>query len=133
MLNGALGGLVAITAEPLLPSPFLAIVIGGIGGAIVVFGSQLLIKIKIDDVVGAIPVHLFAGIWGTLAVVLSNPDASLGSQLIGIASVNIFVFIASFIVWFAMKQSVGIRISEEAEKLGTDKVEIGVTAYMIRD
>ena len=133
MLNGALGGLVAITAEPLMPSPFLAIVIGGIGGAIVVFGSQLLIKLKIDDVVGAIPVHLFAGVWGTLAVVLSNPDASLGSQLIGIFAVNIFVFVASFIVWFAMKQSVGIRISEEAEKLGTDKVEIGVTAYMIRD
>ena len=80
MLNGALGGLVAITAEPLMPSPFLAIVIGGIGGAIVVFGS-LLIKLQIDDVVGAIPVHLFAGIWGTLAVVISNPDASLGAQI----------------------------------------------------
>jgi len=124
---------VAITAEPLMPSPFLALIIGGVGGTIVVFGSQLLIKLKIDDVVGAIPVHLFAGIWGTLAVVISNPDASLGSQLIGIFAVNIFVFIASFIIWFAMKQSVGIRISEEAEKLGTDKVEIGVTAYMIRD
>jgi Amt family ammonium transporter len=133
MLNGALGGLVAITAEPLMPSPFLAIVIGGISGAIVVYGSQLLIKLQIDDVVGAIPVHLFAGIWGTLAVVISNPDTSLGSQLIGIFAVNIFVFITSFIVWFVMKQSVGIRISEEAEKLGTDKIEIGVTAYMIRD
>ena len=98
-----------------------------------VYGSQFLIKLQIDDVVGAIPVHLFAGIWGTLAVVLSNPDASLGSQLIGIFAVNIFVFIASFIVLFAMKQLVGIRISEQAEKLGTDKVEIGVTAYMIRD
>ena len=133
MLNGALGGLVAITAEPLLPSPFLSIVIGGIGGAIVVFGSQLLIKFKIDDVVGAIPVHLFAGIWGTLAVILSNVEASLGAQLIGIASVNIFVFLLSFIVWYTMKKTMGIRISEEAEKLGTDKVEIGVTAYMIRD
>ena len=133
MLNGALGGLVAITAEPLMPSPFLTIIIGGIGGAIVVFGSQLLIKLKIDDVVGAIPVHLFAGIWGTLAVVLSNAETSLGAQLIGIASVNIFVFLASFIVWYTMKKTMGIRISEEAEKLGTDKVEIGVTAYMIRD
>ena len=133
MLNGALGGLVAITAEPLMPSPFLAIIIGGIGGAIVVFGSQLLAKLKIDDVVGAIPVHLFAGIWGTLAVVISNPDASLGSQIIGILSVNIFVFVASFIVWYIMKKTAGIRISEEAEKLGTDKVEIGVVAYMIRD
>ncbi len=133
MLNGALGGLVAITAEPLMPSPFLAIIIGGIGGAIVVFGSQLLAKLKIDDVVGAIPVHLFAGIWGTLAVVISNPDASLVSQIIGILSVNIFVFVASFIVWYIMKKTAGIRISEEAEKLGTDKVEIGVVAYMIRD
>jgi Amt family ammonium transporter len=133
MLNGALGGLVAITAEPLMPSPFLAIIIGGIGGAIVVFGSQLLAKLKIDDVVGAIPVHLFAGIWGTLAVVLSNPDASLGSQIIGILSVNIFVFVVSFVVWYIMKKTAGIRISQEAEKLGTDKVEIGVVAYMIRD
>ena len=133
MLNGALGGLVAITAEPLMPSPLLAIIIGGIGGAIVVFGSQLLIRLKIDDVVGAIPVHLFAGIWGTIAVVISNPDASLGSQLLGILAVNIFVFITSFIVWYVMKQLIGIRISQEAEKLGTDKVEIGVTAYMIRD
>ena len=133
MLNGALGGLVAITAEPLMPTPLLAIIIGGIGGAIVVFGSQLLIKLKIDDVVGAIPVHLFAGIWGTFAVVISNHDASILSQLIGILAVNIFVFSASFVVWFIMKSTIGIRISKEAEKLGTDKVEIGVTAYMIRD
>lgn len=76
---------------------------------------------------------MFAGIWGTLAVVLSNAEASLGAQLIGIASVNIFVFLVSFIVWYIMKKTMGIRISAEAEKLGTDKVEIGVTAYMIRD
>tara|TARA_Y100000590_G_scaffold441610_1_gene568605 strand:+ start:1751 stop:3034 length:1284 start_codon:yes stop_codon:yes gene_type:complete len=133
MLNGALGGLVAITAEPLMPSPLLAIIIGGIGGAIVIFGSQLLIKLKIDDVVGAIPVHLFAGIWGTLAVIISNPDATLTSQLFGIVSINLFVFISSFIVWYFMKKTIGIRISQEAEKLGTDKVEIGLTAYMIRD
>ena len=133
MLNGALGGLVAITAEPLMPSPFLAIIIGGIGGAIVVFGSKLLIKFKIDDVVGAIPVHLFAGIWGTIAVVISNPEATLFAQLIGIITINIFVFIASFIVWLTIKRTIGIRISNEAEKLGTDKVEIGVVAYGIRD
>ena len=133
MLNGALGGLVAITAEPLMPSPFLAIVIGGIGGAIVVFGSRLLIKFKIDDVVGAIPVHLFAGIWGTIAVVISNPETTLFAQLIGIITINIFVFITSFIVWLTIKRTIGIRISNEAEKLGTDKVEIGVVAYGIRD
>ena len=133
MLNGALGGLVAITAEPLMPSPIIAIIVGGIGGAIVVFGSQLLIRIQIDDVVGAIPVHMFAGIWGTLAVVISNTEVSLGAQVIGILTVNIFVFVTSFIVWSILKSTIGIRISEEAEKEGTDKVEIGVTAYMIRD
>ena len=133
MLNGALGGLVAITAEPLMPSPITAIIVGGIGGAIVVFGSQLLIRMQIDDVVGAIPVHMFAGIWGTLAVVISNTEVSLGAQVIGILAVNIFVFVTSFIVWSVLKSTIGIRISEEAEKEGTDKVEIGVTAYMIRD
>ena len=133
MLNGALGGLVAITAEPLMPSPIIAIIVGGIGGAIVVFGSQLLIRMQIDDVVGAIPVHMFAGIWGTLAVVISNTEVSLGAQVIGILAVNIFVFVTSFIVWSILKSTIGIRISEEAEKKGTDKVEIGVTAYMIRD
>ena len=133
MLNGALGGLVAITAEPLMPSPLIAVIVGGIGGAIVVFGSQLLIRMQIDDVVGAIPVHMFAGIWGTLAVVISNTGVSLGSQVIGILAVNIFVFVLSFIVWTILKNTIGIRISEEAEKKGTDKVEIGVTAYMIRD
>ena len=133
MLNGALGGLVAITAEPLMPSPIIAIIVGGIGGAIVVFGSQLLIRMQIDDVVGAIPVHMFAGIWGTLAVVISNTEVTLGAQVTGILAVNIFVFVTSFIVWTVLKSTIGIRISEEAEKEGTDKVEIGVTAYMIRD
>ena len=133
MLNGALGGLVAITAEPLMPSPLIAVIVGGIGGAIVVFGSQLLIRMQIDDVVGAIPVHMFAGIWGTLAVVISNTEISLGSQVAGILAVNIFVFVLSFIIWVILKNTMGIRISEEAEKEGTDKVEIGVTAYMIRD
>ena len=93
----------------------------------------MLIKFKIDDVVGAIPVHLFAGIWGTIAVVISNPEATLFAQLIGIITINIFVFIASFIVWLTIKRTIGIRISNEAEKLGTDKVEIGVVAYGIRD
>ena len=125
--------LVAITAEPLAPSPFLAIIIGAIGGIIVFFGTGLLLKLKIDDVVGAIPVHGFAGIFGTLVVPLSNSAASFGAQLYGIIWVNIFVFIAAFVVWYLMKITMGIRISEEAEKLGTDKSEVGVMAYMIRD
>ncbi len=133
MLNGALGGLVAITAEPLAPSPLLAVILGAIGGIIVFYGTKLLLKLKIDDVVGAIPVHGFAGIFGTLAVPLSNADANFGSQLYGILWVNIFVFIVAFVIWYLMKMTFGIRISDEAEKLGTDKAEVSVLAYAIRD
>ena len=133
MLNGAIAGLVAITAEPLAPSPFAAILIGGVGGLIAVFGTKLLYKFKIDDVVGAIPAHLFAGIWGTLAVPITNNTVSFSSQLLGIISINVFVFIVSFIVWFIMKQTIGIRLSKQAEKIGTDKTEVGVVAYSIRD
>ena len=133
MLNGALAGLVSITAEPLMPSPLLSIGIGAIGGIIMYYGTQLLNSLKLDDVVGAIPVHMFAGIWGTLVVPLTNPDASYGIQLLGVISVCLFVFIASYIVIYLLKISMGLRISEEAEKLGTDKAEIGVVAYSIRD
>lgn len=133
MLNGAIAGLVAITAEPLTPSPFVAILIGGGGGLIAVFGTQLLYKFKIDDVVGAIPAHLFAGIWGTLAVPITNNAVAFSSQLIGIISINVFVFIVSFIVWFVMKQTIGIRLSAKSEKQGTDISEVGVVAYAIRD
>jgi Amt family ammonium transporter len=133
MLNGAIAGLVAITAEPLAPSPFVAILIGGVGGVIAVFGTQLLYKFKIDDVVGAIPAHLFAGIWGTLAVPITNTKVVFSSQLIGVVSINVFVFIVSFIVWYFMKKTIGIRLSAKAEKIGTDKSEVGVVAYAIRD
>ena len=133
MLNGALGGLVAITAEPLAPTPGAAIVIGAIGGAIVVFGTKLLLKLKIDDVVGAIPVHFFAGIWGTLAVPLSNAETNFGAQFLGVISVVAFVFTASFVIWKIMASTIGIRVSKEAEQKGTDVAEIGVAAYAIRD
>ncbi|EMH80608.1 ammonium transporter [alpha proteobacterium HIMB114] len=133
MLNGCLGGLVAITAEPLAPTPGAAIIIGAIGGAIVVLGTKLLFKLKIDDVVGAIPVHMFAGIWGTLAVPLSNADANFGAQFLGVISVIAFVFVVSFVVWKVMASTFGIRVSKEAETKGTDVAEIGVIAYSIRD
>ena len=133
MLNGAIGGLVAITAEPLAPAPFAAILIGAIGGLIVVFGTKLLFSFKLDDVVGAIPAHLFAGIWGTLAVPLTNTDATFSAQLIGVLAVNIFVFGVSYIVWSVMKGMFGIRLSKEAETKGTDVTETGVIAYAIRD
>ena len=133
MLNGAIAGLVAITAEPLTPSPLAAIFIGAIGGLVMYFSTKLLFKMKIDDVVGAIPAHLVAGIWGTLAVPLTNGDVSFGAQFLGTISVVVFVFVVSFIVFQIIKSTVGLRISKEAERLGTDKAEVGVIAYGIRD
>tara|TARA_B100001093_G_scaffold515047_1_gene590464 strand:+ start:368 stop:1660 length:1293 start_codon:yes stop_codon:yes gene_type:complete len=133
MLNGALAGLVAITAEPLAPTPILAMVIGAIGALIMYFGTKMLESFGLDDVVGAIPVHMFAGIFGTLVVPVSNGDTSFGTQLVGTLSVCIFSFILSYIVFTAMKATIGLRISKAAEKMGTDKAEIGVTAYAIRD
>ncbi|MEH6647116.1 ammonium transporter [Sulfitobacter sp.] len=129
ILNGALAGLVSITAEPLTPTLGMATLIGGIGGAIVVFAVPFLDKLKIDDVVGAIPVHLFCGIWGTIAVVLTNGDASLGTQLYSILVVGIFTFVVSGAVWFILKATVGIRVSEEAEIMGLDTSELGMEAY----
>ena len=128
-LNGALAGLVSITAEPLTPSPIMAVLIGGVGGAIVVFTVPLLDKLKIDDVVGAIPVHLFAGIWGTIAVVLTNDGATIGAQLYGIVAYGVFTVIFSAIVWYALKLTIGIRVSEEEEEGGLDRSEVGVEAY----
>ena len=128
-LNGALGGLVAITAEPLAPTPMLAIFIGAVGGLIVVLAIPMLDKLKIDDVVGAIPVHLFAGIWGTIAVVFSNSDATIGAQLYGILSIGAFTIIVSTIVWYLIKLIMGIRVTPEEEMEGTDISEIGMEAY----
>ena len=133
MLNGCIGGLVAITAEPLLPSPLAAIMIGAVGGIIVVYGTKFLFAMKIDDVVGAVPAHLFAGIWGTLIVPATNSGANFGTQLLGVLSINIFVFVVAYIVWSIMKATMGIRLSKEAEMKGTDVSETGVIAYSIRD
>ena len=133
MLNGALAGLVAITAEPLNPSPILAMVIGSFGAIIMYFGTKFLESKHLDDVVGAIPVHMFAGIFGTLVVPISNPDTTFGTQLMGVVAVCVFSFVLSYIVFRALKQSIGLRISAQAEKLGTDVAEVGVKAYAIRD
>ena len=133
MLNGALAGLVAITAEPLTPSPVQAMVIGASGAVIMYFGTKMLENFGLDDVVGAIPVHMFAGIFGTLIVPLSNGDTSFGIQLVGVISVCTYSFVLSYIAFIVMKATFGLRISKAAEKLGTDKAEIGVSAYAIRD
>ncbi len=128
-LNGAIAGLVSITAEPLTPSIGQAIIIGGIGGILCMYGMKLLDKLKIDDVVGAIPAHLVAGIWGTLIVPFTNADTSYGTQIIGILAFGIFTVIASSIVWSVLKVSVGIRASEEDEEYGLDLTETGTSGY----
>ncbi|WP_321334165.1 ammonium transporter [Breoghania sp.] len=128
-LNGALAGLVSITAEPLAPTVLQSVIIGGVGAVIVVFAVPMLDKLKIDDVVGAIPVHLLAGIWGTFIVPWSNAETSFGTQIVGIAAIGAFTTVASVIVWLILKATVGIRVGEEEEVLGLDKVEIGVEAY----
>lgn len=129
VLNGALAGLVSITAEPLTPTLGAATLIGAFGGILVVFVVPLLDKFKLDDVVGAIPVHLVCGIYGTIAVAFTNPDASFGTQLYGILVVGIFTFVVSGIVWFILKAVTGIRVSEEDEINGLDMAELGMEAY----
>ena len=128
-LNGALGGLVAITAEPLSPTPMLAVFIGSVGAALVVITVPLLDKMKIDDVVGAVPVHLVAGIWGTFAVLLSNPDATFTGQLLGVVSVAIFVIVCSCLIWYGLKYTIGLRADAEDEYEGLDLSECGLEAY----
>ena len=127
VLNGALAGLVSITAEPLAPSLFGALLTGAVGGVIVVFAVPMLDKMKIDDVVGAIPVHLVAGIWGTLAVAFYT--GNWGAQIIGIAAIGAFVFVTSLIVWIILKGIMGLRPSEEDEIRGLDVAELGMEAY----
>ncbi|MDO6726899.1 MAG: ammonium transporter [Cognatishimia sp.] len=129
ILNGALAGLVSITAEPLTPTLGEATLIGAVGGVIVVFAVPFLDKLKIDDVVGAIPVHLIAGIWGTIAVVFTNGDASLGTQLYSILVVGLFTVVVSGAVWFILKVTMGIRVTEEDEINGLDMAELGMEAY----
>ena len=132
-LNGALAGLVAITAEPLTPTPLVATMIGAVGGLLVVGSIVALDKLKIDDPVGAISVHGVVGIWGLLAVSFTNNGGNfwgqLGTQVIGMITIFAWVFVASFIVWYLLKKTVGIRVSEEEEYEGVDISECGLEAY----
>ncbi len=126
VLNGALAGLVSITAGPEFDQPIYAVFIGAIGSALATLSIPVLDKFKIDDVVGAIPVHLVAGIWGTLAVGIFNDEASFLNQLIGVVSVGVFVCGTTGILWFALKKTIGIRVSEDMEELGQDLMELGI-------
>ncbi|MFA5496125.1 MAG: ammonium transporter, partial [Porticoccaceae bacterium] len=127
-INGALAGLVAITAEPATPTPLLATIIGAIGGILVVFSITAFDKVKIDDPVGAISVHGTVGIWGIFAVLLSNPDATFVGQLVGMLTIFAWVFGVSLIVWAILKAVFGLRISEQEEYAGVDLAECGMEA-----
>jgi len=129
MLNGALAGLVSITAEPLMPGLGGATLIGAVGGVLVVLAVPLLDRLKIDDAVGAIPVHLVCGIWGTLAVILTNPAATITGQVASIGIVGAFVFGSSMVVWLILKATMGIRVTAEDEINGLDMAELGMEAY----
>ncbi|MEE2690353.1 MAG: ammonium transporter [Pseudomonadota bacterium] len=129
VFNGAIGGLVSITAEPLAPAIWQAVIVGAFGGVIVTVAVPLLDRLKIDDVVGAIPAHLLCGVWGTLIVPWSNHDASVIGQIVGIAMVGLFVFVMSILVWLVLKYTFGIRVAPEHERLGLDRVELGLEAY----
>jgi Amt family ammonium transporter len=128
-LNGALAGLVAITAEPLTPSALEATLIGAVGGVIVVFAIITLDKLRVDDPVGAISVHGVVGLWGLLAVPLTNDGASFVGQIVGALTIFVWVFAASFVVWLLLKKTMGIRVSEEEEYAGVDLAECGMEAY----
>jgi Amt family ammonium transporter len=129
VLNGALAGLVSITADPLAPNVLQAVLIGAVGGILMVIATKVLQCLRLDDVVGAIPVHLVAGIWGTLAVTFSNPNASVLVQLAGILSIGAFMFASSYLLWLVLRRSVGIRLNIQHENDGGDHVEIGMRAY----
>jgi len=128
-LNGALAGLVAITAEPSTPTALAATLIGGAGGALVVFSIVFLDKLKIDDPVGAISVHGVVGMWGLMAVPLTNDGTSFGGQFMGLATIFVWVFGVSFVTWLVIKMVMGIRVSEEEEFEGVDLSECGLEAY----
>ena len=127
-LNGAIAGLVAITAGPDIVDHYFAVIIGAIGGAIVVLGVKLLEIIKVDDVVGAVPAHLFAGVWGTLAVCIAA-GGDPGVQIIGILAIGAYVFLVSLIIWYAIEKTIGVRVSADVEEMGQDSAELGIESY----
>jgi Amt family ammonium transporter len=128
-LNGALAGLVSITASPATPTLGSAVLIGAVGGVLAVLAVPFFDRLKIDDVVGALSVHLVCGVWGTMAVPLTNSSATFTAQLIGVAATAAFVLVSSSVIWLVLKVTIGIRVSEEEEMLGCDSAEIGMEAY----
>ena len=129
ILNGVIGGLVSITGDPLSPAIWQALLIGSIGGVLVTVAIQVLDRLKIDDVVGAIPAHLVCGLWGTLVVAWPNPTATVVAQITGMGAISVFAFLMSYLGWTVLKYSIGLRVPVEAENMGLDRVELGLEAY----
>jgi len=129
VLNGAIGGLVAVTAAPIMTDHYWAILIGAIGSVVCLGGIRLLEKFRVDDVVGAVPAHLFAGIWGTVVASFTVAEADLGVQLLGILAIGAFVFTVSFVLWKILEMIIGVRVSQDVERLGQDAAELGIEAY----
>ncbi|MCP4381369.1 MAG: hypothetical protein GY798_08125 [Hyphomicrobiales bacterium] len=129
VLNGALAGLVSITAGPDTPTIGEAILIGAVGGVLMIMTTYALLHVRLDDVIGAVPVHLSCGIWGTLAVIFSNPESDITVQLIGVGAVSVFMILTSLLVWTLLKATMGLRLSQSEEAIGIDKVETGSLAY----
>jgi len=129
VLNGAIGGLVAITAAPIMTDHYWAILIGAVGSVVCIGGIRLLEKFRVDDVVGAVPAHLFAGIWGTVVASFTVAEADLGVQLLGILAIGTFVFTVSFVLWKILEMIIGVRVSQDVERLGQDAAELGIEAY----
>ena len=127
-LNGAIAGLVSITAGPDLTGHYWAIVIGAIGAIICTAAIKLLEKLKVDDVVGAVPAHLFAGAWGTIATTIAA-GADIGVQLLGVVSIGAFAFVTSWLTWMAIEKTMGARVSRKVEEMGQDVAELGIDAY----
>ena len=128
-LNGAIAGLVSITAAPTHNDLYWAVIIGAVGGVLCTLGIKTLEQLKIDDVVGAIPAHLICGIWGTLAATIASPDTNFGVQLVGILAVGAFVFAVSWAVWTLISRTIGLRVSVQAEQMGQDVAELGMESY----
>ena len=128
-LNGAIAGLVSITAAPTHNNLYWAVIIGAVGGVLCTLGIRGLEKLKIDDVVGAIPAHLICGMWGTLAATIASPDTNFGVQLVGIIAVGVFVFAVSWAVWTLLDRTIGLRVSVQAEQMGQDVAELGMESY----
>jgi Amt family ammonium transporter len=133
IVNAGIGGLVAISADPLSPSIWQAAIVGAFSGVLVATGAPALARLKIDDVAGVVPAHLFCGVWGALIVAWTNENASIAGQLAGVGAVGLFAFVMSALFFAALKYSFGLRLSTDQEYAGLDRIVVGRSAYLAED